>query len=66
MQVANQSKLTEQDINEIANLFDLLAMYDFEDAQKRQACSEEIGKGFSLVGGEPFLASCEQQDKQTD
>ena len=60
----SHSKLNEQDISELANLFDLLAMFDFEDAQKRQVFSQEIEKDSSLTEGESFLASCEKQGKE--
>ncbi len=43
------SKLSEQDISELASFFDLLAMFDFEDAKQHQVISEEIGKGLSLT-----------------
>lgn len=45
----SHSQLDEQDISELANFFDLLAMFDFEDAQKHQVVSEEIGTGLSLT-----------------
>ncbi len=60
-----QSKLSEQDISELASFFDLLAKFDFEDAQKRQVILQEVEKGFSLDEGKPFLESCNKQDKET-
>ena len=53
-------QLDEQDLNELASFFDLLAKFDYEDVQKHQVISQEIEKGFSLSGGEPLLESCEQ------
>lgn len=45
----SHSQLNEQDIAELASFFDLLAMFDFEDAKQHKVISEEIGKGFSLT-----------------
>jgi hypothetical protein len=45
----SHSQLSEQDISELASFFDLLAMFDFEDAKQHQVISEEIGKGLSLT-----------------
>ena len=63
--IIGHSQLDEQDITELTSFFDMLAKFDFEDAQKRQVFSQEVGKGSSLTEGESFLESCEKQDKET-
>ena len=57
----SHSKLKEEHILDLSGLFDLFARFDFEDAKKRQAGAQEVGKGSSLTEGESFLGSCENK-----
>ena len=51
-------------VEELTSFFDLLAKFDFEDAKKHRVIPvQEVEKGFSLAGGEPFLESCIVQDE---
>lgn len=61
METACQSKQNNESINDLAGFFDLLAKFDFEDAKKHRASTttQEVEKGSSLAGGEPFPESCE-------
>ena len=66
--IANQLKtnLSSEDISALAEIFDLLAKFDFEYTQKgiESYSSQEIKKGSSMIGGEPLLESCDEQDKK--
>lgn len=55
-----RSKLSDQDITDLSGLFDMFAMYDFEDTQKVSGLSQEIDKDFSSVKGKSLPASCDQ------
>ncbi len=62
METANQSKPNNESVTDLAGFFDLLAKFDFEDAKKhRVSTSQEVEKGSSLAGGEPFPESCESK-----
>lgn len=63
--ITNNLKLNEQDITQIADIFDMLAHFDFEDAQKHQITSQEIKEDLSIVGERSSLESCEKQDKSS-
>lgn len=53
-----------ESLNELVGFFDLLARFDYEDAQKHHVSSQEVEKGFSLAGGNPFSESCVQDETQ--
>lgn len=59
----DRSKTEKAIILELTSFFDMLAKFDFEDAQKHQVIvSQEVEKGFSPVSGKPLSVSCENQD----
>ena len=59
--------LNTEDISALAEIFDLLAKFDFEHSRNSVEAysSQEIKKGSSPTIGEPLLESCDKQDENS-
>lgn len=60
--INHSTSLSEQDITELSQFFDLLAKFDFED-MKISSLPQEVNKDFSLVNGESLLGSCDPSEQ---